>query len=116
MTIRDKFRAEIIRSQSLHRRGAITTICGFILLILSAPHNGRWFLPIIQIATMIGFLTGVYSILRLRNVIKCPSCGKPLNYLLIDPSYSKMSVIFGIPNDLPSSITACPYCHTDFGK
>lgn len=116
MTIRDKFRAEIIRSQSLHRLGAIMTICGFMLLILSAPLNGGWLLPIIQIATLIGFLTGVYSILRLRKVIKCPSCGKPLNYLLIDPSYSKMSVIFGIPKDLSSNITACPYCHEYFGK
>ena len=86
-----------------------------MLLILSALANGGWLQPIIQVTTLIGFLTGVYSILRLRKVIKCPSCGKPLNYLLIDPSYSKMSVIFGIPNDIPSSITACPYCSAYIG-
>lgn len=116
MTTRDKFKAEITRSQSLHKRGAIVTLAGFMLLVLSAPLNGGWLRPIIQITTFIGALTWVYSVLRLRMVIKCPSCGKPLNYLLIDPGYSKMSVIFGIPNDLPSSITACPYCHADFGK
>ena len=118
MTTRDKFRAEIGRSQTLHRCGAITALCGFMLLILSVRSlaDGGWLRPIIQVATLIGFGTGVYSILRLRKVIKCPSCGKPLNYLLIDPSYSKMSVIFGIPKDLPSNITACPYCHADFGK
>ena len=116
MTTRDNFRAEIIRSQSLHKRGAIMTLAGFMLLILSAPLNGGWLRPIIQITTVIGALTWVYSILRLRKVIKCPSCGKPLNYLLIDPSYSKTLIQFSIPNDLPSNVTACPYCHADFGK
>ena len=116
MTTRDKFRTEITRSQSLHKRGAIMTLAGFMLLILSAPLNGGWLHAIIQISTMIGFLTWVYSVLRLRKVIKCPSCGKPLNYLLIDPSYSKTFIQFKIPNDLPSNVTACPYCHADFGK
>lgn len=116
MTTRDKFRSEILRSQSLHKRGAIMTLAGFMLLILSAPLNGGWLRPIIQITAFIGALTWAYSVLRLRKVITCPSCGKPLNYLLIDPSYSKTLIQFKIPNDLPCNVTACPYCHTDFGK
>jgi len=118
MTTHDKFRFDIARSQTLHRFGAMTTLCGFMLLILAAPShaNGGWLWPIIQVATAIGFGTGVYSILRLRKVIKCPSCGKPLNYFLIDFSYSKKLLIFGIPDDLPGNVTACPYCHEYFGK
>jgi len=112
MTIRDKFRSEISRSQALHKRGAILTIGGFILLVLTLrlPDNHQWIRPIIAITAFAGGLTWVYSILRLRNVIKCPACGKTLNYLLLDPSYSKTPVIFGIPDDIPSSIMSCPYC------
>ena len=121
MTTRDKFRKEIIRSQSLLKRGAAMTLGGFALLIftpLFTEDSSRftWLPVLLAVITGIGFLTWVYSILRLREVIKCPACDKRLNYLLIDPSYSKTLAQFGIPKDLPDNVSACPYCHTDLGK
>ena len=120
MTTRDKFRADIARSQSLLKRGATMTLGGFALKIVISmftADSGRldWLQTILVAITLFGFLTWVWSILRLRKVIICPSCKKPLNYLLIDPSYSKTWAQFGIPKDLPSNITACPYCKADLG-
>ncbi len=121
MTTRDIFRTEIIRSQSLLKRGATMTLVGFTLMVLSPLFTAdfsrlTWQPALLAAISGIGFLTWVYSILRLREVIKCPECGKRLNYLLIDPSYGKTLAQFGIPKDLPSNITACPYCHADLGK
>ena len=121
MTTRDKFRKEIIRSQSLLKRGAAMTLGGFALMVftpLFTEDSSRYTcLPaLLAVITGIGFFTWVYSILRLRGVIKCPSCGKRLSYLLTDPSYSKTAAQFGIPGDLPNNITDCPYCHEDLGQ
>ena len=120
MTTREKFRTEIIRSQSLLKRGATMTLIGFALMVVTplfTEDSSRyiWLPALLAAITGIGFLTWVYSILRLREVIKCPACGKRLNYLLTDPSYGKKPVQFGIPSDLPSNITTFPYCHTDLG-
>ena len=122
MTTHDKFRAELARSQVMLKQGAITAIVGLVLmlsvppLLSEDPSQMNWPLFLLMGLSAYGFAKWVYSVLRLRNVIVCPSCGKPLNYLILDPSYSKTAVQFGIPKDLPSNITACPYCHTDLGK
>ena len=90
---------------------------GFALNRMFTADHSRldWLQTLLVAITFIGFFTWVWSILRLRKVIICPSCGKPLNYLLTDPSYSKTFAQFSIPKDLPSNITACPYCKADIG-
>ena len=121
MTTRDIFRAELARSQSLLKRGMTISILVFVLLAINPlfaedPTRLGALQALLVLLGIFGFGTWVYSVLRLRKVIVCPSCAKPLNYLIIDPSYSKTAVQFGIPKDLPSNITACPYCHADLGK
>ena len=118
MTTRDKFRVELARSQSLLIRGATATVLAFVMMIINPmfAEDENWLQALFAVLGIIGFSTWVYSVLRLRKVIVCPSCGKPLNYLIIDPSYSKVAVQFGIPKDLPDNITACPYCKIDLDK
>ena len=115
MTAHSTFENEIQRSKILLKRGIILTACGFPLVIvlgimdeMSVIH----FLSIIVVMT--GFITWVYSVARLRNKIKCPSCNKSLGYLLTDPSYSKGLIQFGIPDSLPRGIDVCPYCKESF--
>ena len=45
----------------------------------------------------------------------CPGCQKELNYLVIDPSFSKRP-IWGLPPELTKNVTECPYCGTSFEK
>lgn len=121
MPARDRFRAEISRSQRMLRCGMGLTLSGFVLLAGAAlfhsePNRLGWLQVLLAGTALAGFIIWVYSILRLRGVIRCPGCGKPLNYLLVDPSYSKRAVQFGLPDDLPAAVTACPYCRAELGE
>jgi len=118
MIPRDKFRAEISRSQALLKMGALITLITFPVLCIigsltSSSDQLRWtsvigFIVMLFLAA--GFIIWVYSILRLRYRIICPACNRSLGYLLTDPNYSKRWTQFGIPDDLPQGFEACPYC------
>ena len=116
MTAQKIFENEIQRSKILLKRGIILTTVGLPLVIVFGIMDEMSLIHFLSIIVgMTGFITWVYSIVRLRSNIKCPTCNKSLGYLLTDPSYSKSHFIqFSIPNSLPENITECPYCKEPF--
>jgi hypothetical protein len=71
---------------------------------------------VVAIATFIAFLVWVSAVLGISQTVRCPSCQKRLGYLLLDPNYSKTFAPIGMPTDIPTTVTECPYCHVDFEK
>ena len=107
MTGKDRIRSEIACCRRFHKPGAVLTLVSFSLM----P-----FIAIMALPCFIGFSMWAGSIIGLLVKLKCPNCKHRLSYLVTDPGYSKTSIVFVYPKDIPDNIDACPYCHWDFSS
>jgi len=107
MTGRDRIRGAIAGCRRFHKPGMILTLVCFPLM----PFYALFALP-----CCVGVCLWAWSIIALSAKLKCPNCGHCLSYLVTDPSYSKVPIVFHYPVDIPADIEECPYCHWEFAS
>ena len=96
------------------RPAIVVALVGFVATAISSGTVGGGFAVLTTIVTFIAFLVWVSAVLVISKSVRCPSCQKRLGYLLLDPNYSKTFAPIGMPTDIPTTVTECPYCHVDF--
>lgn len=74
-----------------------------------------FFLPYCQwlaIATAFGIFLMLRAYLVVRKQLVCPGCGKRLDYLVLNPSYTGPGTngVWWLPKSFAPSMTQCPYC------
>ncbi len=94
----------------------VVALVGFVATAISSITVGGGTAAVVAIATFIAFLVWVSAVLGISQTVRCPSCQRRLGYLLLDPNYSKTFAPIGMPTDIPTTVTECPYCHVDFEK
>jgi hypothetical protein len=123
MATLDLFKAELMRSRALMKRGKTMFFSGLLLPFIPAlfvhvkivAEDG---LPIIAcmlagfFSAIVGYFTMVHARERLHYRITCPSCKERLGYLVADPNYT--NYYFSLPDSLSDNLKACPYCKNSF--
>jgi len=94
----------------------VVALAGFVATAISNIIMGGGIAVLVASVSFFGFLLWLFAVLGVSHTVRCPSCQKRLGYLLLDPSYSKTFAPIVMPSDIPTTITACPYCHADFEK
>ncbi len=116
MTNRETIQRQIEKCRRIMIPAMITSLVGFVASAITGTMIGGAIGTLMALITFLAFILWVSAILGIAHTVRCPSCNKRLGYLLLDPNYSKTLAPIGMPKDIPSEITECPYCHADLGK
>lgn len=110
-TFRDAVRAEAVRLWWIQRGGLVALLVIFPLCI---------FFEWLRLVGLVAFAALMIAFYRGCQRIKCPSCGKRLDYLLEDKQSMGPMTGSGLTRSLvsrkglPENLHACPYCGHPF--
>jgi len=113
-SFRMRIQAQILRLRRIQMICLPTIVIAFIGLMFTASSlelNGA-FRAFFTVFGAFAFLGELYCFFKARG-LTCPKCRKRIGYLLLDSSHSKNGALL-MPDNLPSDIHQCPYCHADW--